>query len=135
MKKIMVLTVAMLLTGTAWAGDGSLKQIMQQLGKDYSSLNHAILLKDFAGAAHFAHAIADHDKPSMGQRLKIMGELGTEMSAFKKADGRVHELAIKIEEAARAKDMPLLIQSQSQMLTACMACHTSYRSRIVNLLE
>ncbi len=135
MKKIMILTVVMLLAGTTWAGDGSLKQIMQQLGKDYSSLNHAILLKDFDGAAQFAHAIANHDKPSMGQRLKLMGELGAEMSDFKKADGRVHDLAIKIEEAAKAKDMTLLIQRQSQLLSACMTCHASYRSRVVNLLK
>jgi len=117
------------------ASDGSLRQIMQQLGRDFDSLNQAILREDFAGAEAAAHAIGFHDKPSMGQRMKLMSSLGTEMKNFKKADGVVHGLAIKLEAAAKAKDMPLLIQHQSQILSACMACHTSYRSRVVDLLK
>jgi cytochrome c2 len=117
------------------AGAKSLKQIMQILGQDFSRLNRAVLFEDFDTAAKAAHAIAYHDKPSMGQRMKIMGSLGTDMPAFKKADGKVHDLAIKIEEAAKARDMPLLVQRQSQMLSACMACHSIYRNRVVDLLK
>jgi len=117
------------------ASDGSLKQIMQQLGRDFDSLNQAILREDFAGAATAAHAIGFHDTPSMGQRMKLMTSLGTDMAKFKKADGKVHDLAITTEKAAKANDMPLLIKSQSELLSACMACHTSYRSRVVNLLK
>ena len=115
--------------------DGSLKRVMQQLGRDYSNLERAILWENFEAAAKAAHAIAYHDKPSMGQRMKIMGTLGSEMPEFKNADGKVHKLAVNIEEAARAKDMPLLIQHQSQMLSACMACHTTYRSRVIKALK
>lgn len=133
------LTASVLIAMNVWAAepasDGSLKQIMQQLGKDYSNLNHAILMEDFDGVAGAAHAIAYHDKPSLGQRMKVLGALGSEMSEFKKADEKVHDLATRVEEAAKAKDMPLLMQRQSQMLAACMSCHTSYRSRIVNLME
>jgi cytochrome c556 len=135
MKKTILFTAVMLLATNSYAGDGSLKQVMQQLGSDYSDLGDAILWEDFDAAAEAAHAIAYHDKPSMGQRMKIMGALGTEMPEFKKADGRVHDLALNIEEAARAKDMPLLIQHQSRMLTACMACHTTYRSRVIEALK
>jgi len=116
------------------ASDGSLKQIMQQLGKDYSSLNQAILIKDFESAAGAAHAIAYHDTPSLGQRIKIMAVLRTDMAEFKEADGRVHDLAIQVEKAAKAKDMPSLIKYQSEMFNACMACHTNHRSRVAGLL-
>jgi len=116
------------------AADGSLKQIMQQLGKDYSTLNHALLIEDFDAAARAAHAIAYHDTPSLGQRMKVLSKLGSEMPAFKKADDKVHDLAITLEDGAKARDMSRLIQQQSQMLAACMSCHTSYRSRVVNLL-
>jgi len=133
------LATVMLSAVNSWAAepasDGTLKKIMQQLGHDYSSLNHAILVENFDAAANSAHSIAYHEKPSLGQRMKILSKLGSEMSAFKNADEKVHGLAIKIEEAAKAKDMPLLIQHQSQMLSACMGCHTIYRSKIVNLLE
>lgn len=119
----------------AIASDGSLKQIMQQLGEDFDSLNQAILRENFTEAARASHAIAFHDKPSMAQRMKLMSSLGMEIKNFKKVDGIVHGLAIKLEEAAKAQDMPLLIKHQSHMLSACMACHTSYRSRVVNLLK
>ncbi len=135
MKKTILFIATMLLATNLYAEDGSLKQVMQQLGSDYSDLNHAILWENFDAAAEAAHAIAYHDKFSMGQRMKIMGTLGSEMPEFKKADERVHALAVNIEKAARAKDMPLLIQRQSQMLSACMACHTTYRSRIINALK
>ncbi len=123
------------LTAEKQAGTGTLKQIMQQLSHDYARLGHAILLENFDAAAEAAHAIAYHDKPSMMQRMKIMASLGTEMPKFKEADGKVHALAIRIEEAAAARDMPQLIQRQSQMLSACMACHAGYRGRVVDLLK
>jgi len=148
MKKLISLTVSMLIVFNVWAiendsegttlkvvPDGSLKQVMQQLGRDYSSLDRAILWENFEAAAEAANAIAYHDKPSMWQRMKIMGTLGTEMPDFKKEDDKVHALAIKIEEAAKAKDMPLLIQRQSQMLSACMGCHTTYRSRVIKAFK
>jgi len=121
--------------GSSTAEAGTLKQIMQQLGEDYGKLDYAILIEDFDGAAKAAHTIAFHDKPSLGQRMQLMASLALEMSDFKKADGKVHALAIEIEDAAKAKDMPRLIERQSKMLSACMACHTSYRSKIIDALN
>jgi len=134
-KTIMVTLASLLLTATAYAGDGTLKQAMQQLGADFAALNQAILVEDFEAAASAAHAIAFHEKPSMGQRMKIVAALGTEMPAFKKADGKVHDLATRMEKAAQGKQMDQLIQQQSEMLGACMACHTSYRKKIVQQLK
>ncbi len=114
---------------------GSLKAIMQQLGMDYAALDEAILREDFAGAAQAAHAIAFHETPSIGTKMKLMVNLRTEMKKFKQADDKVHHLALDIEKAAKAKDMKALIAKQSQMLGACMACHTSYRSRIIEILR
>jgi len=114
---------------------GTLKAVMQQLGRDYAALDQAVLVEDFAAAATAAGHIASHETPSMVQRMKIMAGLRTEMSAFKQADGKVHSLAVEIKQAAEAKDMPLLIQRQSGMLSACMACHTAYRSKIKHILN
>jgi cytochrome c556 len=134
-KTMMVLATSLLFATTAYAGDGTLKQAMQQLGMDFSALNHAILVEDFEGAATAAHAIAFHEKPSISQRMKIVKALGTEMPAFKKADGKVHDLAIEMEKAAQGGDMGLLIQHQSEMLGACMGCHTSYRAKVLQIME
>ncbi len=117
------------------AAAGSLKAIMQQLGVDYTALESAILLQDFDAAGKAAHAMAFHDTPSLGTKMKLMANLRTDMSKFKEADDKVHTLAVETEAAAKAKNMKVLIAKQSQMLSACMACHTSYRSRIIEILK
>ena len=113
----------------------SLKAIMQQLGKDYAAIDAAILSEDFASAEQAAHGIAFHDEIPMATKMKLKKNLGSEMKSFKKADEKVHHLAHEIEQAAKAKDIQALIAKQSQMLGACMACHTSYRSRIIGILK
>ncbi len=117
------------------AEEGSLKAIMQQLGMDYAAVDEAILKEDLDAVAVAAHGIAFHDTPSLGTKMKLMGSLRSEMKGFKAADGKVHHLALDIEKAAKAKDMKTVIAKQSQMLSACMACHTSYRSRIIDILK
>jgi len=42
---------------------GTLKAVMQQLGRDYAVLDHAVLVEDFAAAAVAAGHIANHEKP------------------------------------------------------------------------
>ena len=119
----------------AAAKRSSLKAIMQQLGKDYAAIDAAILSEDFAAAEQAAHGIAFHDEIPMATKMKLMKNLGSEMKSFKKADEKVHHLAHEIEQAAKANDMKTVIAKQSQMLGACMACHTSYRSRIIGILK
>ncbi|MDQ6952987.1 MAG: cytochrome c [Mariprofundaceae bacterium] len=116
------------------AEEGTLKSVMQHLGQDYAALNQAILVEDFEQAAQSAHKIAYHDEPSMWQKMKIIGSLRTEVSDFKKADKKVHQLALNIEKEAKAKNMNGLIQQQSNMLSACMSCHSTYRQRIIKIL-
>jgi len=137
MKKLL-LGAVIALSANAYAEDAhaaTLKEVMQQLGQSYATLNHAILIGDFDQAIVSAKAISDHEKPSMGQRMKIMATLGTDMVDFKNTDQKVHQLALDIEQAATAKDMPLLIKRQSQMLSACMACHTTYRSTVMEAMK
>ena len=127
----------------AYAGEGmkpmqeaeSLLVIMQQLDVDYAALNAAIFKEDFETAAIAAQNIAYHDAVPMATKMKLKASLGQEMKMFKQADMKVHHLALDIEKAAQAKDMKTMIAKQSQMLSACMACHTSFRSRVIDILR
>jgi len=137
-KTILLAVVSLLLASHAYAADTeevTLKSVMQQLGASYSSLNQAILIEDFDRAAQAANRIAHHDKPSIFQKMKIMAGLQTDMPSFKKADDKVHKLALGIEKSAKAKNIPRLIQQQSNMLSACMACHTTYKNRVIEILK
>lgn len=133
-KTVLLAAMGLLLTSQAYAEEVTLKSVMQQLGKDYAGLNQSILMEDFEASAQAAHRIAHHDKPSLLQRMKIMTGLRSDMPGFKKVDTKVHQLALDIERAALAKDMPLLIQHQSNMLSACMACHTTYKARVIDIM-
>ncbi|MDX8387058.1 MAG: hypothetical protein R8M46_00795 [Ghiorsea sp.] len=113
----------------------SLKVIMQHLKKDYDLLTQAMLDSDFDGAAEAAHAIAYHDKAPMAQKKRLKQAFGKEMKGFKQTDMKVHALALSIEEAAKSKDMKLLVQRQSKMLGSCMACHSTYRERAIKILN
>jgi len=142
MKKILLLIAASLsfmpstyADDKGFAEERTLKAVMQQLGNDYNTLNQAVFLEDFDAAAKAANNIANHGKPSMFQKMKIMAGLRTDMPKFKKADAKVHNLALDIEKSAKAKNMAQLIQKQSAMLSACMSCHTSYRSRVIEILK
>ncbi|MBL1351929.1 MAG: cytochrome c [Zetaproteobacteria bacterium] len=148
-KTLALLTISLCCTTTVLASDqssqdpaishiaeeGTLKVVMQHLGQDYAALNQAILVEDFEQAAQSAHKIAYHDEPSMWQKMKIMGSLRTEVPDFKKTDEKVHQLALNIEKEAKAKNMNGLIQQQSNMLSACMSCHSTYRQRIIKILQ
>jgi len=138
MKRTLLLVGASLLFASsayATSDEGTFKSVMQKLGGNYNMLNQAILMEDYDRAAKAANKIANHDKPSMSQRMKVMSTLAMDMPNFKKADGKVHKLALQIEKSAKAKDMKMLIQQQSQMLKACMACHTTYRRKLIDVLK
>ena len=149
MKKLLqqaILVTSLLWGVQAYAGEGmkpmqsmqegeSLKVIMQQLNVDYAALNIAIFMEDYVAAADAAQNIAYHDTVPMATKKKLKASLGKEMKMFKQADMKVHHLALDIEKAAQAKDMKTMIAKQSQMLSACMACHTSFRSRVIDILR
>ncbi len=116
-------------------GSATLRRIMRDLGSDYAALNDAILKEDFALAAEAAGRIARHPRPGMGERMRLMRALGDEIRGFKAADRKVHKLALEVEDAAKRRDMKALIERQSRMLGACMACHVGYRARVVEILR
>ena len=141
--KMVLLLVSLMVGIHAHAGESmqgqaegeSLRVIMQQLHIDYAALNAAVFSEDYETAAEAAYNIAYHDKIPMATKMKLKASMGKEMKTFKQMDMKVHHLALDIYKAAEAKDMKALVAKQSQMLSACMACHTSYRSRVIDILR
>jgi cytochrome c556 len=125
-----------LLIGTARAqNEPSLKIVMINLEADMEAIVRALNYDDFETIKASAMKIADHDKPSMAQRKKIMGLLGNEMADFKEKDSFVHNSAVKVAEAAGDKDHNLVVERYAILLNGCTACHTKYRSKIVEHLK
>ncbi len=108
-----------------------LKSIMTDLSARMQAVVVAIGAGDFAEIESNASVIADHDKPPMTERMKILGFLKSRASQFKKMDGKVHDNASDMAEAAKREDMEGVLKSFSIVLAGCVECHTGYRDDIV----
>ena len=117
------------------APDTDLKTIMQGLRTDASLVLDGLLIDDFDAIANAAEKIADHPKIPPEQVAQVAAELGSEMPAFKQLDTAVHDLSLAIQSAALEKDRGRTIASYQQMISACLACHATFRQRVSTVLN
>jgi len=108
-----------------------LRGIMTDLSVRMEAVVAAIGAGDFKEIESNARVVADHEKPPVTERAKILGFLKTRAVAFKGADGKVHDNASAMAEAARQKDMARVVESFSAVLSGCVECHTGFRAKIV----
>lgn len=134
MKRGITLAGAMVLvTGIAWgaaAAEPSLRGIMQELGVQMGRLAQALVADDLQAAEAAAAAIAEHPRPALGERVRILSSLGDDAGAFRAADAAVHDAAVAVGEAAKAGDRAALANRFHALTDACLACHTQFRARV-----
>ena len=108
----------------------SLVAIMQQLEVDMERVAHGVWVEDYDSIAAGAQAIADHPKVGAEERAEIMGILGDRGAGFREADMRVHDDAVALAGAARARSMGEVLDTLTRLQAGCVACHTAYRQPI-----
>jgi len=108
-----------------------LRSIMGDLGQRMELVTRGVYTADFEMIEKNALLIADHEKPPMTERMKILGFLKSGAAGFKAGDGIVHDEAAKLAEAARGKDMDGVLFSYSGVMAGCVNCHTNFRDKIV----
>ena len=128
---VLLLVPAIALTGEAT----SLKEIMQGLRDNLVEISDGLLVDDFEQISRGALGIAEHPRIPPEQVQLVAGELGEEMPAFKRLDTLVHDLALEIDVAARARDRNAAISGFTQMLDSCFACHATYKDRVAAVLQ
>jgi len=112
------------------AKEGSLKLVMQGLLKNTQQLTAAMLSEDFISIEHQANAIADHPKPSMAMRKKLMKAMGSDMAKFKANDYIVHSAAVDITKSAQQKNIKGVGENFKKMIGGCLSCHSSFKNRV-----
>jgi len=123
--------VLMLLAPATQASEfPGIKDLMVQLGNDMTQAQSALLNEDHDGLAKAADAIANHPMAPLGERLRVMARLRTEMSDFKGWDGKTHQAANRLMEAAKAKDRAAETKEFVTILQSCMGCHIAFRDRL-----
>jgi len=126
--------VAAALPATAMTGETTLKEIMQELRRNFFEVSDGFLLDDFEKVANGALAIAEHPRIPPEQIERVANELGPEMPVFKNFDVQVHELSLEIYKAAQDGDRAAAIAAYQGMITACFDCHAAYRERVAAAL-
>lgn len=128
--KLIVIFACTLPFAPVVAEDGTLLAVMRDLGRQNSELAKAILVEDWQTMSAAANMIAEHPKPGMSERMKILAALGDRAGEFRGFDTTVHDAAIALREAAERKDIAAVSNSYTEMFSACVACHGEFRSEL-----
>ena len=132
--------IATLLTSIClqvWADDGdkvkplALRSIMQDMGKNMQVITDGISREDWALVAKVAPLIADHPQPPLLEKMRILSFIGSDVATFKGYDGKTHEVAQALQQAALDGDGQGVISSFAALQNSCLACHERFRKQFV----
>lgn len=128
--KTRILATGALCLAAASAGASeplALQKIMKDLGRDMQAITDGISREDWELVAKTAPLIADHPQPPLGEKMRILSFVGSDVGKYKGHDGRTHDAALALAKAARLKDAPGAIAAFASLQTACHDCHQAFR--------
>ena len=132
------LSVALAITATGLGAQSveatkpmALRTVMEKLGRDMQAVTGAISKEEWALVAELAPKIAKHAEPPLGEKMRILGWLGTDAGKFRGIDGQVQGAASAMGDAARRGDGQAVIAAFSKTQQSCLACHQSFRRSFV----
>lgn len=108
-----------------------LRTIMKSLNQDMQAVTGAISKEDWSLVIELAPKIAKHAEPPVAEKMRILAWLGTEAGKFRGFDGRVHDAATAMGEAAKRSDGRAVIAAFAKTQQSCLACHQSFRPSFV----
>ena len=119
--------------GQAAAGEGgqALLPIMQKLGSEMTALTYALMTDDYETVQRSAAAIADHAPISAEELERIHSVLGPEMAKFEAVDESVHVASVRLNEAARARQLDQVVERLGEVQRGCVSCHAQFRERLL----
>lgn len=109
----------------------ALRQIMSDLGQDAQAITDGLSREDYDLVANAAQRIANHPRPPLMERGRLLAYLGVEMPRMKGFDDQTHAAANAVAQAARERDGQAVIVAFGRLQTACLSCHQTFRQRIV----
>lgn len=108
-----------------------LRSIMRDLGKRMEIVTHGIAHEDWELVEETARLIAEHPKPPLLEKTRILGFVGTDLGKFKAYDEDTHQAARTLEEAAARRDGQRAIAAFANLQNSCLACHQAFRRPFV----
>lgn len=105
----------------------TLKNIMQNLGIRMQSISDGISREDWTLVEKNALYVADHPRPSLEEKKRIMAYMGDEMATFKGYDIKTHNAARELSTHAAQKNGDDIITAFAALQKTCLACHENFR--------
>ncbi|MRR56798.1 MAG: cytochrome C [Deltaproteobacteria bacterium] len=100
---------------------------MRELGKHMQTITDGISREDWALVAKVAPLIADHPQPPLGERMRVLALVGSDVSTFRDLDEKTHQAAKMLEHDAMRDDGNRVITDFGRLQSSCFACHQSFR--------
>lgn len=108
-----------------------LRRVMQDLGKNMQAATDAISREDWETLVKLAPAIASHPEPPAGEKIRILGFLGSDAARFRGYDHQTHTAAEEMRNAAARGDGKAVVAAFANVQTNCLGCHVSFRKRFL----
>lgn len=108
-----------------------LQKVMREMGRNMQVITDGIAREDWALVAKTAPLIAEHPKPPISEKVRILKFIGSDVYKFNALDGVTHDAAVDLEHAANEKDGLKVITTFQQLQTACLNCHKTFRGEFV----
>jgi hypothetical protein len=120
---------------TAKSDNGkTLKGVMQDLSLNLNLVHDGIMTENYGAIEVAARKIANHPKPTnMGSIMGIVGV--SNLPSFKAHDTEVHDLAMAVSDAAKAKDLGKIVLNTNKLVNSCVRCHQGFRDKVVQGLK
>lgn len=106
------------------------KEAMQSLNQSMLQVSDAVMREDYGAMAEAARFIAEHPRPPLQFRKRVMGILGPDAAGFKAVDHDVHQRASDLAAAAEREDLAGVMRHYLHLNQGCVDCHTAYRDRV-----
>jgi len=147
LRKIAVTAVAagMFLLSASWSaaaggtrqpsGFPVLRTIMRDMGKNMQVIADAISREDWARVARTAPLLADRPQPSMAEKIRLLGFLGTNAAAFRGYDKQTRHAVRALELAAMRRDGNAVISAFARLDGSCLGCHRDFRKPFLEAFQ
>ena len=107
-----------------------LRGIMQLLSAQMGALTNALWNEDYEEMTEQSAAIAEHPHMAPDEVVRIQTTLGSDMSEFEEMDEAVHLAAVRMHEAAAARELDSFLDALVDVQRGCVSCHTRFRDRL-----
>ncbi len=104
--------------------------IMTELERNLADVSRGFWLEDFEVIAVAARSVAGHPTVPPEELEWISEALGPDLARFKAWDVQLHDLAVRMSEAAAAGEIPSLLEMDAELRAGCVGCHSEFRERL-----